>query len=281
MKSSNQYIEKELAGFYPDTEIEGFKRIIFDFVCGWGFTEQVLKKHEIVSPTDFDKIVTIVLRLKYYEPIQYILGETEFYGLKLKVTSSVLIPRPETEELVDWVVRSNLPEKCTILDVGTGSGCIAIAIKSQLKNAKVSGIDISGEAIEIARQNALENGLEVIFSSADIFDLKSVMKEKYDVIVSNPPYIRESEKVQMHSNVLNHEPEIALFVPDSDPLRFYIAIAGFAKNNLRENGRLFFEINENLGAEMTDLLVNFGFNQIEVKKDINGKNRMFSCVIGI
>jgi release factor glutamine methyltransferase len=281
MKSSNQYIEKELAGFYPDTEIEGFKRIIFDFVCGWGFTEQVLKKHEIVSPTDFDKIVTIVLRLKYYEPIQYILGETEFYGLKLKVTSSVLSPRPETEELVDWVVRSNLPEKCTILDVGTGSGCIAIAIKSQLKNAKVSGIDISGEAIEIARQNALENGLEVIFSSADIFDLKSVMKEKYDVIVSNPPYIRESEKVQMHSNVLNHEPEIALFVPDSDPLRFYIAIAGFAKNNLRENGRLFFEINENLGAEMTDLLVNFGFNQIEVKKDINGKNRMFSCVIGI
>ena len=281
MKSSNQYIEKELAGFYPDTEIEGFKRIIFDFVCGWGFTEQVLKKHEIVSPIDFDKIESIVLRLKDYEPIQYILGETEFYGLKLIVNPSVLIPRPETEELVDWVVHSKLPEKCTILDVGTGSGCIALAIKNQLKNAKVSGIDISGEAIEIARQNAIENGIEVSFSSANIFNVSSEMNGKYDVIVSNPPYIRESEKVQMHSNVLNHEPEIALFVPDTDPLRFYIAIAGFAKNNLRENGRLFFEINENLGTEMTDLLVNLGFNQIEIRKDINGKNRMVSCVIGI
>jgi release factor glutamine methyltransferase len=281
MKSSIQYIEKELAGLYPDTEIEGFKRIIFDFVCGWGFTEQVLKKHEKVSPTDFEKIKSIVLRLKDYEPIQYIIGETEFYGLKLKVTPAVLIPRPETEELVDWVVHSKLPEKCAILDVGTGSGCIALAIKSKLKDANVSGIDISGEALEIARKNATENGLEVNFFSADIFDFSTVKNRKYDIIVSNPPYIRESEKVQMHSNVLNYEPEIALFVPDTNPLRFYIAITGFAKNNLRDNGRLFFEINENLGDEMTELMTNYGFNHIEVRKDINGKNRMLSCVIGI
>ncbi len=155
MKSSIQYIEKELAGLHPDTEIEGFKRLIFDFVCGWGFTQQVLKKNEMVSPPDFEKIKSIVLRLKNYEPIQYIIGETEFYGLKLKVTPAVLIPRPETEELVDWVVRSNLPGKCTILDIGTGSGCIALAIKSKLKDAKVSGIDISEEALEVARENAM------------------------------------------------------------------------------------------------------------------------------
>ena len=279
MKSSIQYIEKELAGLYPDTEIEGFKRIIFDFVCGWGFTEQVLKKHEIVSPSDFGKIKSIVLRLKDYEPIQYIIGETEFCGLKLKVSPAVLIPRPETEELVDWIVRSRLPEECSVLDIGTGSGCIALAIKNQIKKAKVSGIDISGEAIEIARQNALENGLEVNFSKADIFDFSTVNNEKYDVIVSNPPYIRENEKAQMHSNVLNYEPEIALFVPDTDPLKFYSVIAGFAKNNLRENGRLFFEINENLGIEMTDLLGNHGFVQIEVRKDINGKSRMLSCAV--
>jgi len=279
MKSSIQYIEKELAGLYPDTEIEGFKRIIFDFVCGWGFTEQVLKKHEKISSIDFKKIVSIVFRLKNNEPIQYIIGETEFCGLKLKVSPAVLIPRPETEELVDWIVRSRLPEECSVLDIGTGSGCIALAIKNQIKKAEVSGIDISGEAIEIARQNALENGLEVNFSKADIFDFSTVNSEKYDVIVSNPPYIRENEKAQMHSNVLNYEPEIALFVPDTDPLKFYSVIAGFAKNNLRENGRLFFEINENLGIEMTDLLRNHGFIQIEVRKDINGKSRMLSCAV--
>lgn len=277
MKLTIQYIENDLASLYPPTEIEGFKRIIFEAVCGWGFTEQVLKKHEIISPTDLEKIKSIVLRLKNGEPIQYILGETEFYGLKLKVNPSVLIPRSETEELVEWVVQSKLPLNCSVLDIGTGSGCIAIAIKSQLKNAQVSGIDISSEALAIAQQNAVENGLEVNFYLADILNLSNLDREKYDVIVSNPPYIRESEKEQMHSNVLNYEPEIALFVPNNDPLKFYRAIAVFAKNNLCEKGRLFFEINESLGAEMFDLLTNYGFYQIEVRKDINGKNRMVCC----
>ncbi len=277
MKLTIQYIENELASLYPPTEIEGFKRIICEAVCGWGFTEQVLKKHEIISPTDLEKIKSIVLRLKNDEPIQYILGETEFYGLKLKVNPSVLIPRSETEELVEWVVQSKLPLNCSVLDIGTGSGCIAIAIKSQLKNAQVSGIDISSEALAIAQQNAVENGLEVNFYLADILNLSNLDREKYDVIVSNPPYIRESEKEQMHSNVLNYEPEIALFVPNNDPLKFYRAIAVFAKNNLCEKGRLFFEINESLGAEMFDLLTNYGFYQIEVRKDINGKNRMVCC----
>lgn len=281
MKSTIQYIENELAGLYYPAEIEGFKKIIFETVFGWSFTDQVLKRHEIILPIDFERIKKVVLRLKNSEPIQYIFGETEFYGLKLRVNSSVLIPRPETEELVDWVVRSNLPENCKILDIGTGSGCIAIAIKSSLKNAEVSGIDISVEALETARMNAIENGLEINFYPADIFNIKNVEREKFDVIVSNPPYIRESEKVLMHSNVLNYEPEIALFVPDNDPLKYYRAIALFAKRNLHDNGKLFLEINENLKPEMVDLLLDIGFNNIEIRKDINGKNRMVSCLNGI
>lgn len=281
MKSTIQYIDKELAGLYPPAEIEGFKRIIFETVFGWSFTEQVLKKQETILPVDFERIKSVVLRLKNSEPIQYIFGETEFFGLKLKVNSSVLIPRPETEELVEWVIQSQLSENCKVLDIGTGSGCIAIAIKSRLKNAEVSGIDISIEALETARLNAIENGLEINFYPADIFNMKNSEGEKYDVIVSNPPYVRESEKVLMHSNVLNYEPEIALFVSDNDPLKYYRAIAIFAKGSLHENGKLFFEINENFKSEMVELLSDIGFNNIEIRKDINGKNRMVSCLNGI
>jgi release factor glutamine methyltransferase len=278
MKSTIQYIENELTGLYPPAEIEGFKRIIFEAVFGWSLTDLVLKKHEIILPVDFEKIKSIVLRLKNNEPIQYIIGETEFYGLKLKVNSSVLIPRPETEELVEWVVKTELSENCKVLDIGTGSGCIAIAIKSHLKNADVSGIDISPEALEIARLNALENKLGINFFCADIFNLKEMEGEKYDVIVSNPPYVRESEKVLMHSNVLNYEPETALFVSDNDPLKFYRAIANFAKISLFKNGRLFFEINESQSTEMVELLSGVGFKNIEIREDINGKSRMVSCL---
>ena len=281
MKSTIQYIETELAGLYPPAEIEGFKRIIFETVFGWSFKDQVLKKQETILPVDFERIKSIVLRLKNSEPIQYIFGETEFFGLKLKVNSSVLIPRPETEELVDWVVQSKLSENCKVLDIGTGSGCIAIAIKSRLKNTEVSGIDISVEALETARMNAIENGLEINFYPADIFNMKNFEGEKFDVIVSNSPYIRESEKVLMHSNVLDYEPEIALFVSDNDPLKYYREIARFAKSNLYDNGKLFFEINENFKSEMVELLSDIGFNNIEIRKDINGKNRMVSCLKGI
>src|SRR5690606_9122380 len=281
MKSTIQYIEKELAGLYPPAEIEGFKRIIFETVFGWSFTEQVLQKQETILPVDFERIKSVIFRLKNSEPIQYIFGETEFYGLKLKVNSSVLIPRPETEELVEWVVKTELYENCKVLDIGTGSGCIAIAIKSHLKNADVSGIDISVEALETARMNAIENGLEINFYSADIFNMKNFEGEKFDVIVSNPPYIRESEKVLMHSNVLNYEPEIALFVSDNDPLKYYHAIALFAKRSLHDNGKLFFEINENFKSEILELLSDIGFKDIEIRKDIKGKNRMVSCLNGI
>jgi release factor glutamine methyltransferase len=277
MKATIQYINSELAGFYPVSEIEGFIRIIFDAVCGLSFTEQVIRKHEKISLTDFEKIKTIISRLKNFEPIQYILGETEFYGLKLVVNPSVLIPRPETEELVQWILKSDLPENSTILDIGTGSGCIAIALKNQIKNAEVFGTDISENALEIARQNALKNNLGVDFFQVDILKWEQFKWNKFDVIVSNPPYIRESEKLQMHSNVLNFEPENALFVPDCDPLVFYRAIIIFAKNQLNKSGLLFFEINENLGSEIYEMLIDSGFTEIEIRKDINGKNRMVCC----
>jgi len=277
MRATIQYIEKELAGLYPNTEIAGFTRIIFEAVCGWGFTEQVVKMHEKITEADFEKIKEIVVRLKKFEPIQYILGETEFYGLKLIVSPSVLIPRPETEELADWIIKSNLNPNSKILDIGTGSGCIALALKSKLKEAEISGIDISEKALEIAHRNALNNYLDVDFFQADILRWQDFKWESYDVIVSNPPYIREIEKSEMQVNVLNYEPENALFVPENNPLIFYRSIAEFAKKHLANNGWLFFEINENLGSEMNHLLIDFGFCELEIRKDINGKNRMIYC----
>lgn len=277
MKATIQYISSELHGFYPVSEIEGFRRIIFEAVCGLNFSEQILKKQEKITKNEFEKIKEIVSRLKNFEPVQYILGETDFYGLKLLVNPSVLIPRPETEELVDWIVKSNLPENCAILDIGTGSGCIAIALKSQLENARVAGIDISENALKVARQNAIHNSLEVDFFQADILKWELSGWQNFDVIVSNPPYVRESEKQQMQANVLNFEPANALFVSDDDPLVFYNSIAEFAQKHLKIDGWLFFEINENLGAGMTEMLLVSGFSEIEIRKDINGKNRMICC----
>lgn len=277
MKATIQYISSELHGFYQVSEIEGFRRIIFEAVCGLNFSEQILKKQEKITKNEFEKIKEIISRLKNFEPVQYILGETDFYGLKLLVNPSVLIPRPETEELVDWIVKSNLPENCAILDIGTGSGCIAIALKSQLENARVAGIDISENALKVARQNAIHNSLEVDFFQADILKWELSGWQNFDVIVSNPPYVRESEKQQMQANVLNFEPANALFVSDDDPLVFYNSIAEFAQKHLKIDGWLFFEINENLGAGMTEMLLVSGFSEIEIRKDINGKNRMICC----
>lgn len=277
MKATIQFIKSELHGMYPVSEIKGLTRIIFEAVCDWSFTEQAVKIHEKIQDVDFRKIKEIVSRLKKSEPVQYILGEAEFYGLKIKVNPSVLIPRPETEELVDWMVHSNLPENSRILDIGTGSGCIALALKSVLKNAKVSGTDISEGALETASENAVKNKLDVHFYQSDILKQENMNNEIYDVIVSNPPYIRESEKLRMLPNVLEYEPAKALFVSDNDPLVFYCSIAAFAKKHLTLNGKLYLEINENLGFEMKNMLFDFGFCNIEIRNDINGKNRMVCC----
>lgn len=277
MQTTIQYIKSELAQSYPETEIQGFIRIIFDSVLDLSYSDIILQKDRKLESTEFETIKNIVTRLKSYEPIQYVLGECEFYGLKLNVNPAVLIPRPETEELVQWIVKSKIKSGANILDIGTGSGCIAMALKKEMVDVIVNGVDISEEALQVAKSNAAKNKLNVDFFQADILNWKNYVWRKYDVIVSNPPYIRESEKKLMETNVLEFEPEGALFVEDDNPLIFYIAIAQFAKENLTRNGYLFFEINEYLGEEMKNMLNSLGFNTIECRKDMNGKDRMLAC----
>lgn len=277
MEATIQYIEKELKGLYPEQEVKTFVRLILEHVCGFSYTQQVLLRKQNLNDRYKKTVSEITERLKAYEPVQYVLGETEFFGLKLRVTPSVLIPRPETEELVQWVCETKLPEKTAILDIGTGSGCIALALKRQLQQEQVSAVDVSAKALEIARKNAVLNDLEINFIHCDILNWKKFQWNKYDAIVSNPPYVRESEKAAMFPNVLKYEPEGALFVSDTDPLLFYREIADFAQIGLNEKGWLFFEINEKLGNETVHLLKQKKFQFIEIKKDLFGKDRMVRC----
>lgn len=277
MRATIQHIKKELSGFYPETEIKAFVRIILENVCGLNYTEQILKIDEVIDSESSKKIAEVVERLKKFEPVQYIFGETEFYGLKLKVTPAVLIPRPETEELVNWIADTVFGDDLAVIDIGTGSGCLALSLKKQFPQADVSGVDISEESLEVARQNALLNNLDVTFFNADILRWEEFDRKSYSLIVSNPPYVRESEKELMEPNVLEYEPTTALFVPDENPLLYYIALARFAKTHLTENGWLFLEINEMFGSETEELLKKEGFKEIEIKKDLNGKERMISC----
>lgn len=280
MQTTIPHIENQLCDFYPKTEAQGLVRILLEYVCGWSYTEQVLKRYELLSKENSQKINNIIKRLKAYEPLQYILGETEFYGLKLKVTPDVLIPRPETEELVQWVIQNKTTNNAVILDVGTGSGCIALSLKSQLQDATVYAVDVSEKALEVARKNAVGNHLEVHFLQADILNWQNYNWQNYDLIVSNPPYVRELERQAMAANVLNFEPQNALFVPDNDPLVFYRAIAAFAQKQLRENGMLFFEVNENLATETAEAVQSCGFQNIQIKRDLSGRQRMLSCTVG-
>jgi release factor glutamine methyltransferase len=211
-------------------------------------------------------------------PIQYILGETEFYGLPFYVNESVLIPRPETEELVDWIQKENYKSaELNILDIGTGSGCIAIALRHEFPSSTVDAFDVSEKALETAKQNATHNKLEVNFKAVDILNAPAFNK-KWDIIVSNPPYITENEKDTILSNVLDHEPHLALFVPDNDPLLFYREIAFFAQQYLTPAGKLYFEINRNAGNHTLELLTGMGYRDVELRKDISGNDRMVRAI---
>ena len=209
-------------------------------------------------------------RLKTHEPIQYVLGKTTFMDLEFKVNSNVLIPRPETEELVRLMLKEDLDGK-EILDIGTGSGCIAISLAKNLPNAKVIALDISENAIEVAKKNAKLNNVNIEFINADIFNYKS--KKKYDVIVSNPPYVTESEKLLMKNNVLKYEPNSAIFVDNDNPLIYYEKILEFAKNQLNNDGKIYFELNENLKLHLIDLLKNYSIKVIDFISDLYKKNR--------
>jgi len=267
-----------LQGVYDKEEVHCFFYILCDFFLQYSRFEVSMALDTIVSAKNITVFEKALLRLKKQEPIQYILGTTEFYGLTFKVNKHTLIPRPETEELVDWVL-SNLHDQDSmldILDIGTGSGCIAISLAKNIPTAIVSGLDVSEKALEIAKENAVKNQVLVSFCQKDILRTTSLEK-KYDVIVSNPPYVRQLEKKEMNPNVLDYEPGLALFVPNEDPLLFYRKIAQLAMVSLQTRGWLYFEINEYLSKEMDVLLKEIGFANIEIKKDFREVPRMIKC----
>lgn len=273
--------QKSLAPLYPELEIKSLFFIMLKSRFKIDKAFYLSHQQELLSEQQLQETSAILSELNTGKPIQYVLGETAFYGLNFKVNPSVLIPRPETEELVKWILDELKELKFPhpyILDIGTGSGCIPIALKSQLPHASVFGLDISIEALATARSNAELNGLEVDFFHQDILEADaSFTKEYFDIIVSNPPYVTTAEQSQMHRNVLDYEPHTALFVPDQDPLIFYDRIADFALKHLRASGLLFFEINENLGVETCQLLQAKGFRSIELKKDLFGRDRMIKA----
>ncbi len=281
MQTAIKRIKSELEGFYPETEIRSFSQLIIEKLTGFSRTEIIVNKNTQFSEKQYHEIETFLEKLKKFIPIQYILGETEFYGLTFSVNDSVLIPRPETEELVDWIRTENdRNATLNILDIGTGSGCIAISLKHEFQNSAVDAFDISEAALETARSNANRNQLEVNFSIVDILIAPEFTK-KWDIIVSNPPYVLEKEKAEILPNVLENEPHLALFVPNNDPLIFYRSIAKFAMKQLKPNGKLYFEINRQYGKATTELLSELGFIDIEMRKDILGNDRMVKAVYSL
>lgn len=268
---------KELSPLYDAYEAESFFYLILEDKHKLRQIDLALNHELTFSDEDFDAWELLLVQLKKEVPIQHLLGKTNFYGLDFEVNENVLIPRPETEELVEWIISENKgtdkKRKIKILDIGTGSGCIAISLAKNLPNAEVYAIDVSKKAIETAKRNAMRNDVEVTFMFQNILETEELTC-KFDVIVSNPPYIRNLEKEEIKNNVLNYEPHLALFVDDNDALIFYRKIASLAHRNLLPNGQLYFEINQYLGKEMIDLLGKMDFVNIDLRKDIYDNDRM-------
>jgi len=279
IKQAVKYIKESLKGIYPETEIGAFTKIIFSDVFNINAIEFYTHKDKKLSEHQIEKLKNIIERLLKHEPLQYIIGFTEFYDLKFEVNRDVLIPRQETEELVDLIIKdSDKNDALKILDIGTGSGCIALSLKNSLPKSIVTACDFSAEALDMAKKNAKINDLELEFLEINILNEDATNSlGKFDLIVSNPPYVRELEKKMMSENILDYEPEMALFVDDNDPLIYYKAITNFALNHLNKGGRLYFEINEFLGKEMKSLLLESGFNDVIVYQDLNDKYRMTSA----
>lgn len=286
---------EELSPLYDEKEIESFFYIVLESFHKKKRIDLALNPAMEMDAIELLRWESVLSDLKKQKPIQYILGETEFYGLSFLVNENTLIPRPETEELVEWIisdneefqqVQSDKSLKLNVLDIGTGSGCIAISLAKNLQNTQVSAIDVSEKALATAKKNAEINKVEVNFINVDILNVNELselqtsnfkLQTPIDIIVSNPPYVRNLEKEEIKPNVLEFEPHLALFVEDNDALLFYRKIAELAQKNLSKNGRLYFEINQYLGKETVELLENLGFKEVILKKDIYGNDRMISC----
>ena len=281
MQSTIESIKNQLSSFYPDSEIKSFIRLIFAHVCKTEPHEILVCKDKKISANEQSEIKRIINSLKEYKPIQYILGETEFFGLNFLVNESVLIPRPETEELVELILNNHKNEAPRILDIGVGSGCIAIALAKNIPNASVVAIDISEKALLVAKENASKNNVELDFYQQDILAeiSEEIFAKKFDIIVSNPPYITPKEKDIMHDNVLKYEPQTALFVPQENPLLFYKRITDLGHILLNKNGHLYFEINALFGKETCETLTDSDYEEVHLYQDISGKDRIVTGIL--
>ena len=280
LKQYKHHFFDSLQGIQEEQEIESFFFILTEYLHNLKRVDVTLNPNFELTEADVEKWNAILAELQQEKPIQYITGEAWFYGLQFEVNENTLIPRPETEELVEWIIESQKlkiqSQKLEILDIGTGTGCIPISLKSNLPQANVSAIDVSEKALEVAKRNAASNKVEINFIQTNILEVAD-LNQNFDIIVSNPPYVRNLEKQEIKKNVLDYEPHLALFVEDTDALLFYRKIAQLAQKNLSPNGLLFFEINQYLGKETVELLENLGFKNIELRKDFVGNERMIKC----
>jgi release factor glutamine methyltransferase len=278
IKKYKVLFQNELSSFFDAMEIDQFFYLTLE-------KKHQLKRVDLALNPNFEISVeeeqywdSVLIQLKTQKPIQYILGETSFFGLTFLVNEHTLIPRPETEELVQWILETNpANSQISLLDIGTGTGCIPITLKKNLPKASVFALDVSVKALEVATKNASKNQVDITFLQNNILSTTR-LEQQFDVIVSNPPYVRELEKKEINTNVLQFEPHLALFVADNDALLFYRKIAQLAQEYLQPNGQLFFEINQYLGAEMVALVASYGFTAIELRQDIYGNDRMLRAV---
>jgi release factor glutamine methyltransferase len=291
LKQYKAHFFNSLKNIQDEQEIESFFFILTEYLHNLKRVDVALNPNFELSDAAIEKWNAILADLQQEKPIQYITGEAWFYGLQFEVNENTLIPRPETEELVEWILNSPIthyPLPITILDIGTGTGCIPISLKANLPQANISAIDVSEKALEVAKRNAVSNKVEINFIQTNILEVEDLSQlpspnfhhpSSFNIIVSNPPYVRNIEKQEIKKNVLDYEPHLALFVEDTDALLFYRKIAQLALKNLSPNGLLFFEINQYLGKETVELLKNLGFKNIELKKDIYGNDRMIRCSV--
>ncbi|MBQ7711353.1 MAG: peptide chain release factor N(5)-glutamine methyltransferase [Bacteroidales bacterium] len=280
VRDIERYFHTELAGLYPDSEITMFVRMLLEAFLGWSLTDLLLRRDDTVNQSNLLRFHWAAEDLKRFRPIQHIIGWTDFCGCRIEVDKNTLIPRPETEEIVNWTISHNSQftihnSQLTILDLCTGSGCIAIALAKQWPNAEVTAVDISEKTLAVAKRNAQANNVNVNFIQVDILSEFRIQNSKFEIIISNPPYVMDRERAVMQRNVLDWEPQQALFVPDSDPLLFYHAIAGIADKHLSDNGKIVLEINEQLGDETAAYFVSHGF-ATTLHRDFRGKPRMLS-----
>ncbi len=279
--SIQQQFLQELGSLYEQDEIKSIFQIVLLDRLGISKAKLLLEKDMVLDPQQALSLLDILVELKSSKPVQHILGKAPFYGMELLVTEDTLIPRPETEELVDLIIKEfedGENQHLQIIDIGTGSGCIAIALQKNLSHAQTMAVDLSPEAIAVAKENAMKNGVDINFRCLDILEWDVVFQEEqFDIIVSNPPYITQDEKREMHANVLQFEPHSALFVEDDAPLLFYDHISSFARKHLNADGVLYFEINQYLAKETQEMIFKKGFSEVWVINDLNGVPRMIKA----